>query len=70
MILFLGFMVPGWEYALSIVLVTIVSGIFVLKYLKYYKDFVLLKRLEKLQVKDPAILKQLQEKRRKIIEMI
>ena len=70
MILFLGFMVRGLGSAFCLVLITIASGIFVHNYLNYYKDFIQVRRLKKLREKDPSTLKQLQQLRKRIIEMI
>ncbi|MEO5999199.1 MAG: 1-acyl-sn-glycerol-3-phosphate acyltransferase [Chitinophagaceae bacterium] len=68
--LFLSFIGPGWPYAICIVLITISGGIFAQHYLQCYNDYIQVKRLDKLQHKNPAIIKQLKEKRRRIIEMI
>ena len=68
--LFLGFMKPGWPYAIFIVLITVSGGIFAQYYLQCFKDYVQVKRVGKLQQKNPDIIKQLKETRRKIIEMI
>jgi 1-acyl-sn-glycerol-3-phosphate acyltransferase len=70
LVLFFGFMVPGWQYAVSIVLLTAAGGTFVHYYLRYWADFMELQKLNKLRQKNPDVLLQLKEKRRRIIEMI
>ncbi len=70
LVLFFSCIGYGWQYALFIVLITLAGGVFVHYYLGYWIDFNQLKRLNRLRQKHPAILQQLQEKRKRIIEMI
>lgn len=68
--LLLGFLVVGWKYSFGVIILTIISGIFVHHYLQWKDDFIQNRKLEKIRLKDPVLLRELHDLRQKISETI